>query len=51
MYDQSLVARHTRSEDHNSGTRFDMDVRQIETKNSFKTHITKVICRDVNHPG
>ncbi len=29
----------------------DNDIRQIENKSSFKTHITKVICRDVNHLG
>ena len=27
------------------------DIRQIEDKNSFKKHITKLMCRDVNHPG
>ena len=25
--------------------------RQIESKNSFKTHISKETCRNVNHPG
>ena len=29
----------------------DNEARQIESKNSFKTHITKLICRDVNHLG
>ena len=28
----------------------DSDTRQIENKNQFKTHITKLVCRDVNHP-
>ena len=27
------------------------DARLLETKGSFKAHITKLICRDVNHPG
>ncbi len=27
------------------------EVRIIENKTSFKNHITKIICRDVNHPG
>ena len=29
----------------------DNEVRKIEAKNSYKTHITKLICQDVNHPG
>ena len=27
------------------------EFRLIENKNSFKTHISKETCRDVNHPG
>ena len=29
----------------------DNEARKIETKSNFKIHITKLICRDVNHPG
>ncbi len=29
----------------------DEESRQIENKNGFKKHISKEICRDVNHPG
>ena len=29
----------------------DSDTRGIDTKDAFKRHISKTICRDVNHPG
>ena len=27
------------------------EARTIENKTSFRNHITKLICQDVNHPG
>ena len=29
----------------------DETTRVIKNKNTFKSHIIKIICRDVNHPG
>ena len=29
----------------------DTDTRQLENKNGFKEHISKLVCRDVNLPG
>ena len=35
----------------NFWNKIDDDSRQIEEKGAFKNHISKLICRDVNHPG
>ncbi len=31
--------------------KLELDLRLITSKNGFKQHISKVVCRDVNHPG
>ncbi len=35
----------------NFWNKLESDARTISDKPAFKTHISKVVCRDVNHPG
>ena len=35
----------------NFWNKLETDSRKIVDRPEFKTHISKVICRDVNHPG
>ena len=35
----------------NYWNKLDNDSRALENQTEFKNHISKVVCRDVNHPG